>query len=295
MQPARWTGWTLVWMGLIIGATQFGLTSTSSGQSFTLETKVFVAEDTKPASRNVTLFDGNAIYDLRMLAQVDKLTPLDAVQEIVIFDPLTHKTILLDMNREVKLELLDLRILKILESMRAATLSDDRSKFLVEETFTEEGHWDEGYVRLTSPTITYEYHGQQPEDTAKVPPYLSYLKENTRLAATNPRKLPPFAKMRLDESITKTGWIPTELKVSIEPNRIFPNGLEARSTQVVTDGISEAYQNQITIAKQNWLKFRLVSLAEYRQLPKTKLISRLKKGDSKPTQSLKDLVKQSSN
>ena len=83
--------------------------------------------------------------------------------ETVIFDATRRLMVLLDAKREVRLEIPEIRLLKILETVRQDTLKETRSSFLVEENFKEDNDWATGWVTLESPSIVYRYKGSHPK------------------------------------------------------------------------------------------------------------------------------------
>ncbi len=230
-------------------------------QEFRIESQVYMEDAPLPISQNVTVFSQGIVYDFQLS---DESTPRPL--EIVIYDSRQRKIVLIDPARTMKHEFHDVRLIKILESVRSKTLEDNRSSFLVKEVYEEEADWSSHSVTLTSPTITYQYVGKQPENVAVLPAYLSFIDVFTQLNATDPHKFPPFPRMRLNQSIRQLGWLPSEVKVSIKPNGLMKNGLNAKSKHVLINKLSKKDRERIALAKQHWLQFKQVDLVEYRGL-----------------------------
>ncbi len=250
-------------------ATLLGLTVVPpiSAQEFRIESQIYIDSSKLPVSQNVTLFSQRIVYDFQMSDEAQP-TPL----ETVVFDSTRRLMILLDTKRKIRLELPELRLIKILDSVRQETIKESRSSFLAKEAFREDNDWATGWVTLESPSITYRYKGERPRHAEILPPYYEFLDNFTRLIATDPTKVPPFARIQLNNSIRKVGWMPSEVQISIKPNALFREGLEAKSTHTVVNQLSNKDRERIAEAKLQWLNFRAVDLAEYRQLAEKPMI-----------------------
>lgn len=233
--------------------------SLCAAQEFRIESQIYVDSSKLPVSQNVTLFSQQIVYDFQMS---DEAQPKPI--ETVVFDARRRLMVLLDPKREVRLELPELRLISILESVRKETLKETRSNFLVNESFKEDNDWATGWVTLESPTITYRYKGSHPKHAEILPPYFDFLDNFTRLLVTDPTKVPPFARLKLNSSIRRVGWMPSEIQVSVKPNSLFKQGLEAKSTHTVVNQLSKKDHQRIAEAKQQWLNFKAVDLSEYR-------------------------------
>lgn len=243
-----------------------------SGQEFRIESQVYAGQSTQPISHNVTLFTSKLICDARLSNEVES-KPV----EYVVFDTRQKTLILLDTQREVRAEILDLELLKMLEGLRRETMQNDRTKFLTNDTFEEETDWSDGWVTLTSPSITYRFRGSQPEDVSFLPPYFEFLDHFTRLKASDPTMIPPFPRMKLNQSIKKLGWIPDEVQIDARRNGLFREPFKAYSKHVLTKGLSTSDQETIEQAKKHWMQYKEVPLTEYRGIEKKSLLAALKK------------------
>lgn len=236
-------------------------------QEFRIESQVYIDSSTLPVSQNVTLFSNRIVYDFQMSAEAQP-KPI----ETVVFDATRRLMVLMDAKRQIRLELPEIRLIKILESVRKETLKETRSSFLVKDRFKEDNDWATGWVTLTSPAITYRYKGSHPKNAEILPPYYDFLDNFTRLIATDPTKIPPFARLELNSSIRRVGWMPYEVRISVKPNALFRQGLEAKSTHTVVSRLSDKDRQRIGEAKRQWLSFRAVDLAEYRNLTEKPLV-----------------------
>lgn len=246
-------------MGIMVSVLAFRL---SVAEDFRIVSEVFAGDSTSsPISHNLTLFSERLICDFLMS---DDLIPQP--KEVTIFDTQQKRFVLLDMDRKVRTEISDLQIQKLVDTLAHETQANEKSKFLISDNFTEETDWGEGSFRMSSPNITYHFKGAQPRESAILPAYFEFLDYFTKLNATDPRKLPPFPRMMLNQKIKQLGWLPSEVRISTKPNEFFREGWEACSTHCLTMGLTSRDKELLANAKRDWMQFRLVELTEYRQL-----------------------------
>ena len=246
--------------------------SSVSAQEFSIETQVYSGQSTQPISHNITLFTPKLVCDTRMSNEAEP-KPI----EYVLFDPRQKLIVLLDTQREVLVELRDLELLNLMEGLRRETMQNEHTKFLTNDTFEEETDWSDGWVTLTSPNITYRFKGRQPEDVSFLPPYFDFLDHFTRLKASDPAMVPPFPRIRLNQSIKKLGWIPDEVQIEIRRNALFREPIEATTKHVLTSGLSSNDQEMIAQARKLWMQYEAVPLTEYRGIEKKSIIGAIKK------------------
>ena len=126
-------------------------------------------QSTQPISHNVTLFTPKLICDMQMS---DEAEPQPV--EYVVFDTRQKLFVLLDVQREVRIEIFNLELMRLMEGLRRETMQNDRTKFLTDDTFEEDTDWSDGWVTLTSANITYQFKGSQPDDVSCLPPYFRF-------------------------------------------------------------------------------------------------------------------------
>lgn len=236
-------------------------------QEFRIASQVYLGEDKLPVSENLTLFSERIVYDFQMS---DDAQPKPV--QTVIFDSRTRMMVLLDPARQVRLELPELRLIRILDAVRRETLQDNRTSFLVKDQFKEHNDWSTDWVKLESPQITYSYKGLYPKNAAILPVYYEFLDNFTKLNATDPTKIPPFARIQLNNSIRRNGRIPVEVQISVKQNALFKKGFSAKSKHVVIDQLSDKDKQRIAQAKTEWQTFTAVNLTEYRGLKPNPII-----------------------
>ena len=233
-------------------------------QEFKIETAIYASDGKLPVAQNVTLFQDSLIVDLK----VDSATPPN-ILETKIYDSRQKLVTLLDHTRKVRLEISDNRLLQMVDGLRRDISQKKDLQFLVNEAFTESQELTTSQVLLTSPTIRYRVQGQRPKDTNYLKIHGEFLDIFTRLNASDPGGFPPFARLKLNQSIKKMGWIPSVVEIEMEANALVTNGLKMKSTHVLIDGLSKDDIAKISSAKNQWLGYSAVNLLEFRGIEKT--------------------------
>ncbi len=236
-------------------------------QQFKIESQIYVGGEDQPSSSNVTMFSDGLVFDFQSKGTQS--------HEVTILQPKQHRTILLDRLRQMKLVLDDVQLIKMADALRRETSQDERAGFLVNERFEEAIQFDNGAATLKSPTITYTVRGNRPTDLKVFPIYSNFIEAFTRLQVSDPHAFSPFPRMRLNETIRKLGWIPSEVTVTFEPNPLLKQGLTATSKHTFISQLSAADQAQIAEVKAEWLNFESVDLYEFRRLKKPTALQRV--------------------
>ena len=239
------------------------LANRSSANDFRVETEVYLGADKTPVSQNLTLFTNGMVYDFQMSNEA-KPKPL----EIVIYDSHEKSFELLDIERGIRLELKEFQLIQMLEGLRQQASQNELTKFLVEDNFEEDVDFSNRSVSLRNNHIEYWYQGSKSQDATVLPAYFEFLDQYTRLNASDPTKLPPFPRLRLNQSIKKYGWIPIEVKVTLNQNELINSKIEIKSEHTLVFSLSDADRERIKEAKSTWMSAKAVDLATYRGLKK---------------------------
>ena len=234
----------------------FGWTaSVSVAQEFRIDTDIYVGKQTKPVAHTVTLFDGEMIYDFKLSED-----PNVDVTEVVIFNGRTREFILLDPSRKIQLTIQQSQLLEIVEGSRLYAAQKKESSFFVNDKFTESFDIGKNEITVQSPHFKYVVKGSQPKNVQVMPKYGEFLNQFTRLKATDPHGDPPFVRLKVNESIKKFGWLPTEIQVTKNlPNMKRPIVLASRHTLI--NQLSDQDKVRIDKAKKSWLTFKAATLA----------------------------------
>ncbi len=232
---------------------------------FKIDTKVYFGDSKESAIENKTIFSQGLIFDFPLAA--GNAFP----DEVLVYDS-NQKTIsLLDLKRQLQLKLLDVQLKKMVEGVRQQMATDDRSRAMLEQTFEEKIDTEKSLLTLTGDQdMTYQLHGQKPESDRILSAYFEFLDVFTRVQITDPKKLPPFARLRLNESIRRVGWIPDRVDINVGENAFFPEPFKARTEHKLTLAVTERDRSEIALAKKSWAVLPEVSLTKYRGLVEKK-------------------------
>ena len=235
-----------------------GLSEPAWAQQFRIETQIYVGDVTETASENTTLFADGLVFDVQHKG--------GQTHEVAILEPQRRKIVLLDRFRQVKLELDEIQLIKMADSLRKQTSTNKAAGFLVNDRFEENVDIDTGTATLTSPLIKYTVTGRRPSDVRILPQYNQFIDFFTRMKFSDPQAFPPFPRLRLNETLSKLGWIPTEVVIDIGENMLFKKGLKATSKHTIVPNLSDKDLATVSQLKAQWLNFKAVSLDEYRGL-----------------------------
>ena len=226
---------------------------------FRIETKMFTEDGKEPAFTNKTIFSQGLIFDFPMAAGNK------APEEVLVYDSNLKVISLLDLKRQMQVRLLDVQLKKMTDSVRQQMATDDRARAMVEQTFEEKLDADKGSLELIgSQNMTYRLYGTTPKSPKLLSAYFEFLDVFTQVQITDPKKLPPFARLRLNESIRRVGWVPDRVEVSVGKSDFFPSSFKARTEHKIFMDVTDRDRSEITLAKKNWAALPEVSLAKYR-------------------------------
>lgn len=241
---------------------------------FKIDTQMYVGDSKESAFGNKTIFSEGLIFDFPLAA--GSKSP----EEILIYDSNLKTISLLDLKRQMQLKLLDVQLKKMVEGVRQQLASDDRSRLIAEQKFEEKVELEKNlFVLSGDQNMTYRMHGKEPESGKVLSAYFEFIDAFTRVQITDPKKIPPFARIRLNESIRRIGWIPDRVDMEIGENSFFSESFKAHTKHKLTMTVSDRDRAEIALAKKNWAAFPEVSLAKYRGLAEKKtFLSRVAEG-----------------
>lgn len=233
---------------------------TALAQDFRVETEVIDVATGDVISENLTLFSGNLIVDF-MLSPDKTRFPA----EVVIYDTGLKRFVLMDTARKVRTEVADTDLLKILVALQGSHFVDETNEFLFRPEFEESYDQATGQVELRSPRLTYRMKGSRPAQDMALHKYFEFIDQFARLNATDPRRMPPFARLKLNQAIKKYGVIAEEVEMCLAPDAEGEKPeIRIRSKHVAMWKLSAQDQERIESARRYWMEFEEVGLKEYR-------------------------------
>ncbi len=294
--PGFFLGWAAIAMATLL----VGTAPEVSAQQFRIETEVF-DDSQQVMARSLTLFDGSTVYDFLMTTTasetpggptVDGITVGQStagqsgsgqsgsgqsgsgqssaaavrfrVEEVVVMDHARQRITLLDQQQRHKFEIGHAELLSMVASMQASETLRARDTFLLEPKLTESFDPPTGELELASPRLGYRALGQVATDPQVVAQYYLFADWAARLNATDSRKLPPFARLQLNQAMKRRGWLPTQ--VHLDLTILTDQRLQATAKHHTLLQLSANDRQRIESVQKQLNDFPAVSLTRYRHL-----------------------------
>ncbi len=238
---------------LLLTLAMLSLPSVVVGQTFRMETDVFLGDKKEPICQTLTLFSDGLVYDF--------LTNGEA-NEVTVYNMNAQRMVLLDTKRAVKTVLGSEQLIQHTASMKAVA-SDDNPVFHFAAHPKFDVKFDEfdNVLTLSSPTMTYWAKGVKPEHAAAALTYQEFADWSARLNACRAAQLAPFARMELSREMAERGFVPEEIKRTIvTPGRFGDRKMEVRSRHLTNWILSTKDRKRIEIVGEQISKFEVVSL-----------------------------------
>ena len=182
-----------------------------------------------------------------------------------MFDQRQMTFTLIDVTRGYRTKLEVPQLIKMVEGLRQQMKTSSKTKFLI-EPMTEKLAPSGKELELSSESICYRIEGSRPSNIDQLAGYHEYLSQFTRLMASDPKSLPPFARMQLNQSIKKMGWLPSRIEANYKPNQLIRNEIKMQAEHSFLNTISKKDEDRIELAKSLLMKSKPVSLPIYRGL-----------------------------
>ncbi|MEK6234035.1 MAG: hypothetical protein N2C14_04930 [Planctomycetales bacterium] len=244
------------------------LATAATGQNFRIETKVYLTpkEQGKETlvSENLTIFRGGIVYDFlkhqpgaRPSGDVTILDPTPRGQRMIVMDP----------NRQVKIEMPWKEIDDFLRKVHAAAEGNDDPfiRFLANPKFTE--GWDARAKRLVLSSDWMKYDLQTtdfPDDGARRQ-YRDFRNWYAKLnCMSNPLSLPPFARLEVNRHLDHRKQIPREVRLVLF---LQERHVKIRSMHAIQWNLTQADAEQIRQADKQYKDFKTISFPEYHRQP----------------------------
>lgn len=245
-----------------------GLQANLNGQDFRVVSQVFVGDSDSPSSENLTLYQSGLAFDFQM----DQASP-GTPSEVVIFDSRKKQLVLLDVKRQLRTDIEDFELLKMLEGLRSTAETNEEVDFLINPELETSYDVDENLITVSNDDMTYQVRGRAPDDLVGMPMFYEAMDRFTQLSASDPKRLPPFARMAVNQQIRKHGLFPKQIDLSMRAGAISRNEFRARSKHTVTWQLSQQDIASIQEAKEYWMSFEKVTIGVYRGIdePRTAL------------------------
>jgi hypothetical protein len=185
-------------------------------EGFRVDSQVFIGKETTPHSTNVTLFQAAHVYDF-----------LDHPRQITIYDLARGRVVLVNPDEKVKAELSQVMLESFCDNRRRAEpqTTDPVLRFALDPRFEEEGKAEgkeyDGERTYSSRYITYRIKPLAESSAGAASAYRKFSDASARLnAVVNRGSLPPFPRLIVNESLAKSGDVPSEVHLKVSPARL---------------------------------------------------------------------------
>ncbi len=234
------------------------VSAVAHAENFRIESRIFVGEEPAPAYRNLTLFQRQVVYDF-----ID-----GPASETTIYESQSGTFTLLDAQRKVKTTLDRETLGKFVAGIKVlAGRKDSLFKEAASPQF--DVTFDERLkrVELRGKLLHYSAQGQAFPSEQAAAEYHEFVDMYTRLNATQPNSLPPFARLELNAALAERGLCPTLVeRTIITGGPLKREESIVRSEHTTAKRILESDQKRIDIASRQRTEFELVDFGKYRQL-----------------------------
>lgn len=172
-------------------------TSTAIGQEFRITTNVFLEQDEKPISTNLTLFSDAVIYDFAEASS----------GEVTVFDLNRGRIVLLNPTKQIKTTLTTEFLLMYVKQLRQNASEETNNKLFTAD-LSEEAEVGTKRFAVSSDNLTYTVDGAAAKFPSAVKRYQYFADWFARLNATRVGNLPPQARIRINQVVADHKMIP---------------------------------------------------------------------------------------
>ena len=261
LSNSRWIAFpaVLVWITLLSGRICCGQNESPQPAfpDFKIESQVFIDRDHTPVCINQTMFNAGLVIDLQFKNGANHPS------EICIYDSRNRKFILLNIEKQIRLNVDQLQLLRIAEAMKQELRNSETTQALVFENFEEDFQQKGNIVSVSNGVVSYVSRGIRPSVDSILVPYYEFLDQYAMIAVTDPQRMPPFARLKLNQTIKKYGLVPASIELTVKSGNSNRANVEASSQHTISMSLTSQDLDRIKFAKKSWTQFRQVELPEY--------------------------------
>lgn len=226
----------------------------AEGQDMRIETEVYSGKSKQPVFENITLFSGNSVYDFSRTGP----------EKITVYDRARGRFVLLNVEEQTKVVLDHETVDGYVDILKSREKLSKKEPFLFNPRFEEMYNESSSELTLSSDEMTYKIKGTKSKSDESFRAYLEFANWYSKLSATDPRQMPPFARLELNKAISKHQLIPQEVERVYRPkNNVFGNAIRAKTKHFVVWQLSRKDRQRIDNALDYITTFKEVSLSEF--------------------------------
>lgn len=233
---------------------------TVQGQDMRIETEVYSGNARQPVFENITLFSDTSVYDFSRTGP----------EKITVYDRRTGRFVLLNVASKTKVVLEQKTVDEYVEILKKRELLTKKEPFLFNPKFDETYNEATKQITLSSDQMTYKIKGTPSKSKESFDAYIDFANGYSKLSATDPRQMPPFARLEVNKAISNREIIPQEVERVYKPsNGVFGNAIKAKTKHFVVWTLSRKDRQRIDQALDYVTEFKEVSLPEYYGIAKS--------------------------
>jgi hypothetical protein len=189
----------LTWVALIMTVA----VSAHAVEEFRCDTEIFVAAEKNPVQQTLTIFAGGVVYDFL----------LGKAEEITVYDVGRGQISLLDKTRKLRTTILTDDLLQVTAAYKINKAQSDLFKFCTDPAF--EVTFADNTLNLAARQLSYRVTCVEPEHAGSEQQYRVFADWSAQLNGMRPGNLPPFPRLKLNESLAAERMLPQEIERTI--------------------------------------------------------------------------------
>jgi len=247
-------------LGAVLGVVSMAVPQ-AVAEDFRIENKVYARAaigTEKLASRSTTIFFGDMVFDY-----------LDQPSEVIVFDRIGRRFVLLDTDRRVRAELSTDEVAAFTARLRASAEDHDSPfiRFLATPEFDEQFDAQQGELTLASQFVTYQLNLAPSGSEAVVAQYREF---SDWLAQVNtllrPGSNPPFARLMVNAALATYDSTAKEVHLTVTPKKTFPpTRVKLRSEHELSRSLAQGDLARVKQTQQFMAIFEQIGIEEYRK------------------------------
>ncbi len=250
-------------IGIALTLVLLGIGSQTLAQQFKLDSQVYQDGQTTPIGHSLTIFIDGLVYDIAF-------SPDDAtsIVEIVVYDSHTKSFEILDNKNNRRVHLEQFEIVRMLENQRQQGLQDERLIHLVRPNLVEDVDLSEGRLTMSNAMLRYDAKCEKLSDPIIQSQFYEFLDQYSRLSVSDPRRLPPFARLEFNQALMKYNLVPKAIHLTLSGGDISKSDLALVSKHTLIKKLSDDDKKRVEQIRLSWPKMDKVSIADFRGIEK---------------------------
>jgi hypothetical protein len=249
----------LCFVFLALGA--FGILSHQPGmvqaEDFRVDNAIYEGDRKEPTSESITIFHGGIVYDC-----------IKSPTEIVVFDDIADRFILLNPSRRERAELTSTELATFVDQLQKLALKskDPVVQFLAEPKFQERIDDTTGDLILSSPLVNYRVALSPQSNKGIVEQYHEFCDYYARLnALLSPGSRPPFGRLVVNAALAQRQATASQVQLTIRSEKGTNQQTMVRSEHQLVTPLELGDIERVAKIREQLDTFKKVSFDQYRK------------------------------